>query len=132
MRLSPSRFLQKSFFSQAPYGGNHDSIWNVESLWRKQLHTIGGNTVYRHGRFDVLSHSITSSNRSQKTRKVSWHFSRRDMGVVCDNFPGCRYHLRACAISAGGSFHWTGEPNNSRYRALRIGYLFRYSVLGKT
>src|SRR6266496_3361860 len=89
MRLSPSRFLQKSFFSQAEYGGNHDSIWNLESLCREQLHHIGGSTVYRHGRLDLLSNSITSSNRSQKTWKVSWRFSRSDMVVVCDNFPGC-------------------------------------------
>ena len=125
-------FSQKSFFSQAPYGGNHDSIWNLASLCREQLHTIGGSTVYRHGRFDFLSNSIPSSNRSQKTWKVSWRFSRRDLVVVCDNFPGCRYHLCECAVSAGRSFHWTGEPHNSHYRDLRSGCLYRYSVSGKT
>ena len=125
-------FSQKSFFSQAPYGGNHDSIWNLESLCREQLHTIGGSTVYRHRRFDFFGNAITSSNSSQKTWKVSWHFSRRDVGVGCDNVPGCSYHLRACAGAAGGSFHWTGEPNHSRYRDLRIGCLYRYSVSGKT
>ena len=113
-------------------GGNHDSIWNVESLCREQLYNISGRIVDRHGRFDVLSKSITSSNRSQKTWKVSWRFYRSDMVVVCDNVLGCTYHLRACAVSAGGSFHWTGEPNHSRYSALRIGCLFRYSVHGKT
>src|SRR5690349_5615518 len=96
------------------YGGTYDSLWNMESLRRKQFHATGCWTVNRHEYIDLRSHAFTSSTDCEKAAQAVGCGFRRDLDSVCDSIPGGSGHLRACAAATGRSSHCSGEPYHSR------------------